>query len=413
MNRVVITGVGVASPVGHSPEQFWSALIEPRSGVRALTVIPTERLSARIAAQIDDFDAAAHFDSKLSNQLDRFAQFALYAAREAFRNSGLVLSEELALSAATIIGNGAGGQTTTDEAYHRLHLQNPSRSDPLWGPRYMGNAAGSQIAIDLGLKGPGWTVASACASATHAIGQAFHMVRSGQAAIAMTGGAEAPLTFGNIKAWEALRVLTADTCRPFSRTRSGVVVGEGAAMFVLERRDDAVRRGAPILAELLGFGMSTDAVDIVAADAGGAARAIVGALADAKLNCDDIDYVNAHGPGTVLNDKTESEALRRVFGDHAQRLAVSSSKAVLGHSLGAAGALELAATVLALKNQVVPPTANFQEPDPDCALDFVPNVARQAPIPHAISNSFAFGGLNAVLALGRGERCRTRPQGST
>jgi nodulation protein E len=402
MNRVVITGVGVASPVGHSPEQFWSALIEPRSGVRALTVIPTERLSARIAAQIDDFDAAAHFDSKLSNQLDRFAQFALYAAREAFRSSGLVLSEELALSAATIVGNGAGGQTTTDEAYHRLHVQNASRIHPLSVPRFMGNAAGSQIAIDLGLKGPGWTVASACASATHAIGQAFHMVRSGQAAIAMTGGAEAPLTFGNIKAWEALRVLTADTCRPFSRTRSGVVLGEGAAMFVLERRDDAVRRGAPILAELLGFGMSTDAVDIVAADAGGAARAIVGALADAKLNCDDIDYVNAHGTGTVLNDKTESEALRRVFGDHAQRLAVSSSKAVLGHSLGAAGALELAATVLALKNQVVPPTANFQEPDPDCALDFVPNVARQAPIRHAISNSFAFGGLNAVLALGRG-----------
>jgi nodulation protein E len=401
MNRVVITGVGVASPVGHSPEQFWSALIEPRSGVRALTVIPTERLSARIAAQIDDFDAAAHFDSKLSNQLDRFAQFALYAAREAFRNSGLVLSEELALSAATIIGNGAGGQTTTDEAYHRLHVQNASRIHPLSVPRFMANAAGSQIAIDLGLKGPGWTVASACASATHAIGQAFHMVRSGQAAIAMTGGAEAPLTFGNIKAWEALRVLSADTCRPFSRTRSGVVLGEGAAMFVLERRDDAVRRGAPILAELLGFGMSTDAVDIVAADAGGAARAIVGALADAKLNCDDIDYVNAHGTGTVLNDKTESEALRRVFGDHAQRLAVSSSKAVLGHSLGAAGALELAATVLALKNQVMPPTANFQEPDPDCALDFVPNVARQAPIRHAISNSFAFGGLNAVLALGR------------
>ena len=206
---------------------------------------------------------------------------------------------------------------------------------------------------------------------------------------------------GPQRALVLLRVLTADTCRPFSRTRSGVVLGEGAAMFVLERRDDAVRRGAPILAELLGFGMSTDAVDIVAADAGGAARAIVGALADAKLNCDDIDYVNAHGTGTVLNDKTESEALRRVFGDHAQRLAVSSSKAVLGHSLGAAGALELAATVLALKNQVVPPTANFQEPDPDCALDFVPNVARQAPIRHAISNSFAFGGLNAVLALGR------------
>jgi nodulation protein E len=401
MNRVVITGVGVASPVGHTLDAFWSALIAPRSGIRTLSVLPTERLNARIAAQIDDFDPAAHFDFRLLNQLDRFSQFALYAAREAFRSSGLMLTEEIALSAATIIGNGAGGQTTTDEAYHRLHVQNSSRIHPLSVPRFMGNAAGSQIAIDLGLKGPGWTVASACASGTHAIGQAFHMVRSGQAAIAMTGGAEAPLTLGNIKAWEALRVLTADTCRPFSRTRTGVVLGEGAAMFVLERRDDAVRRGALIHAELLGFGMSTDAVDIVAADAGGAARAMTGALTDARLNSGDIDYVNAHGTGTVLNDKTESEALRRVFGTHADRLAVSSSKAVLGHSLGAAGALELAATVLALKHQVMPPTANFQEPDPDCALDFVPNEARAAPIRHAISNSFAFGGLNAVLAVGR------------
>jgi nodulation protein E len=401
MNRVVITGVGVASPVGLTLEGFWSALIEPRSGVCAFTLLPPERVNMKIAAQIDDFDPAAFFESKLANQLDRFAQFGLYAAREAFRDSGLVLSEELALSAATIVGNGAGGQTSTDEAYHRLHVLNSTRLHPLSVPRFMGNAAGSQIAIDLGLKGPGWTVASACASATHAIGQAFHMVRSGQAAAAVTGGTEACLTLGNIKAWEALRVLTTDACRPFSRTRSGIVLGEGAAMFVLERRDDAMRRGAHIYAEMLGFGMSTDAVDIVAADAAGAARAMTAAIADAGLNTGDIDYVNAHGTGTVLNDKTESEALRRAFGADADRLAVSSAKAVLGHSLGAAGALELAATALALDNQVIPPTANFQEPDPDCGLDFVPNVAREAPIRHAMSNSFAFGGLNAVLVLGR------------
>jgi nodulation protein E len=219
--------------------------------------------------------------------------------------------------------------------------------------------------------------------------------------MAMTGGTEACLTVGTIKGWEALRVLTADACRPFSRTRTGIVLGEGAAMFVLERRDDAVRRGAHIHAELLGFGTSTDAVDIVAADAAGAARAMTAALADAGLAPGDIDYVNAHGTGTVLNDKTESEALRRAFGADAGRLAVSSTKAVLGHSLGAAGALELAASALALENQVMPPTANFQESDPDCALDFVPNEARRAPIRHAMSNSFAFGGLNAVLVLGR------------
>jgi nodulation protein E len=401
MNRVVITGMGVASPVGHTLERFWSALIEPRSGVRALTIIPTERLNTRIAAQIDDFDPAAHFESKFANQLDRMSQFAVYAARAAMQDSGIVMSEQRALETATIVGNGAGGQNTLDDSYYRLYGQNAPRVHPLSVPRLMGNAAGSQVSIDLGLKGPGWTVASACASGAHAIGQAFHMVRNGQVAMAMTGGTEACLTVGTIKGWEALRVLTADACRPFSRTRSGIVLGEGAAMFVLERRDDAVRRGAHIHAELLGFGMSTDAVDIVAADAAGAARAMTAALADAGLDAGDIDYVNAHGTGTVLNDKTESEALRRVFGADAGRIAVSSTKAVLGHSLGAAGALELAASALALENQVMPPTANFQEPDPDCALDFVPNEARQAPIRHAMSNSFAFGGLNAVLVLGR------------
>jgi nodulation protein E len=401
MNRVVITGMGVASPVGHSLKPFWSALIEPRSGIRALTIVPTERLNTRIAAQIDDFDPAAHFDPKFANQLDRMSQFAVYAARAAVQDCGVAMSEELALQTATIVGNGAGGQNTLDESYYRLYGQNATRLHPLCVPRLMNNAAGSQVSIDLGLKGPGWTVASACASAGHAIGQAYHLLRGGAVAMAVTGGTEACLSVGTIKGWEGLRVLTSDTCRPFSRTRSGIVLGEGAAMFVLERRDDAARLGAHIYAEVLGFGMSTDAADIVAADAGGAARAMAAAIADARLNADDIDYVNAHGTGTVLNDKTESEALRRVFGAHADRLAVSSSKAVLGHSLGAAGALELAATALALENQVVPPTANFQEPDPDCALDIVPNVARQTPLRYVMSNSFAFGGLNAVLVLGR------------
>ncbi len=401
MNRVVITGIGVAAPVGHTLDRFWAALVEPRSGIRPLTIIPTERLNTRMAAQIDDFDPAAHFDAKFAHQLDRFAQFAVYAARHAMRDSGLVMSEALALSTATIVGNGAGGQTTTDDCYQRLYGQNATRLHPLSVPRFMGSAAGSQVSIDLGLKGPGWTVTSACASGTHAIGQAFHLLRSGQAAVALAGGAEACLTVGTIKAWEGLRVLSADTCRPFSRTRSGMVLGEGAAMLVLERRDDAVRRGARIYAEFVGFGMSTDAVDIIAADAGGAARAMTAALNDARLSPQDIDYVNAHGTGTVLNDKTESQAIRIAFGAHAPRLAISSSKAVLGHSLGAAGALELAATALALHHQVIPPTANFEETDPDCALDYVPNVARAAPIRLAMSNSFAFGGLNAVVVLGR------------
>jgi nodulation protein E len=265
----------------------------------------------------------------------------------------------------------------------------------------MPNAASSNVSIDLGLKGPAWTVTSACASGTHAIGQAIHLLRYGQASVALAGGAEATLTMGTIKAWEALRVLSDDTCRPFSRTRSGIVLGEGAAMVVLETYDNAVRRGAKIHAELLGFGASADAIDILAPDAAGAARAMNAALKDARLNPDDIDYVNAHGTGTVQNDQTESRAIRMSFGTHAERLPVSSCKGVLGHGLGAAGALEVVATALALRTGTIPPTANFQEPDPDCGLDVVPNVARSAPIRRAISNSFAFGGLNATLVLGR------------
>jgi nodulation protein E len=290
---------------------------------------------------------------------------------------------------------------TLDDSFLKLYSQNGTRAHPLSIPRLMSNAACSAVSMDLGLKGPTYTIASACSSGTHAIGQAFQMVRTGQSPIALTGGTEACLTVGTFKGWEALRVLSSDTCRPFSRTRSGLVLGEGAAMFVLEEREHAIARGAPIYAEMLGFGMSADAGDITAIDPSGAARAMRSALKDARINPDDIDYVNAHGTGTALNDKGETIALRYAFGDVADHLAVSSSKAVLGHSLGAAGALELAATALALHHQIIPPTANFEEADPDCDLDYVPNTARNAPIKNAMSSSFAFGGLNAVLVLGR------------
>jgi nodulation protein E len=401
MNRVVITGIGVVSPVGHTLDEFWSALIEPRSGIRPLTSVPTERLETRIAAQVDDFDPASHFNPKSVGFLDRFSQFAVCAARAAVRDAGLEISPELALETATIVGSGVGGQSTLEESYFKLYGQNSPRVRPLTIPRSMVNAAGSHVSIDLGLKGPAWTVVSACASATHAIGQAFHLLRNGQAPVALAGGTEACLTFGSLKAWEALRVLSPDTCRPFSKTRSGFVLGEGAAMLVLETRDNARRRDARIYAELLGFGMSADAVDITAPDVDGARRAIAAALRDAKLNPDDIDYVNAHGTGTILNDKSEAQALHRIFASRIDHVPVSSTKGVLGHSLGATGAFELAATALALHTQTMPPTANFEETDPECALDCIPNTARQAPIRNAISNSFAFGGLNAVLALGR------------
>ena len=401
MNRVVITGIGVVTPIGNTRDTFWSALVEARSGIGPITIIPTERLNSRIAAQVLDFKPSEHFDPRRESLLDRFAQFAVVAARSALRDSQLELTEELALDTATIIGNSTGGMNTLDNSFSRLYAANGTRAHPLSIPRLMSNAACSAVSMDLGLKGPTYTIASACSSGTHAIGQAFSMVRSGQVPIALTGGTEACLTVGTFKGWEALRVLSADTCRPFSRTRSGLVLGEGAAMFVLETREHAVARGAPIYAEMLGFGMSADAGDITAIDPSGAARAMRGALKDAKINPGDVDYVNAHGTGTALNDKGETAALRLAFGDAADHLAVSSSKGVLGHSLGAAGALELAATALALHHQVIPPTANFEEADPDCDLDYVPNTARNAPIQNAMSSSFAFGGLNAVLVLAR------------
>jgi nodulation protein E len=401
MNRVVVTGLGVVSPIGSTREEFWSGLVEARSGIGPITRIPTERLNIRIAAEVRDFDPSQHFDSKRLGMMDRFSQFAVVAARAAVKDAQLVITEEIALSAATIIGNSGGGLNTIDDSYFKLYGQNATRAHPLSIPRLMANAACSLVSMDLGLKGPTFTIASACASGTHAIGQAFQMVRTGQAQVAFAGGTEAGITVGTMKAWEALRVMSADTCRPFSRTRSGLVLGEGAAIFVLEPRERAVARGAPIYGELKGFGMSADAGDITAIDPDGAARAMRAALTDAKVNPDDIDYVNAHGTGTGLNDKGETIALRKAFGDSAEHLAVSSSKAVLGHSLGAAGALEFAATALALHHQTIPPTANFEEPDPDCDLDYVPNTARNAPVEFAMSSSFAFGGLNAVLVLSR------------
>ncbi|HLL28503.1 MAG TPA: beta-ketoacyl-ACP synthase II [Xanthobacteraceae bacterium] len=401
MNRVVITGIGVVSPVGCVLDQFWSALVEGRSGIRPIENIPTRRLNTRIAAQVIDFDPEAHFEPRRVGQLDRFTQFAVVAARSAVRDSGLAIDEAHALDAATIIGTGIGGQTTADESYLKFYGENSPKVHPLTIPRLMPNAAASQISMDLGLKGPTYSIVSACASGTHAIGQAFQMVRLGQAPFAIAGGSEACLAVGTIKAWEALRILSNDTCRPFSKNRSGLVLGEGAAILVLEARERAIARGARIYAELKGFGMSADAADLIAPDLDGAVRAMRSALHDARANPEDIDYVNAHGTGTTLNDRTETKALRSTFGNHATSLAVSSNKGVLGHGLGCAGAFEAAATALALHTQTAPPTANFTEKDPECDLDFVPNVARKLAIRAAISNSFAFGGLNAVLVMGK------------
>ncbi|HVV96763.1 MAG TPA: beta-ketoacyl-[acyl-carrier-protein] synthase family protein [Rhodanobacteraceae bacterium] len=402
MHRVVVTGIGAVTPLGLSATETWKALREGRSAIGPITAIPREGLRAGIAAEVKGFDPLAHFDEKKLILLDRVSQLALVAAREAIAESGVDFEREgLSENTAVVIGTGVGGENTNDEASKRMYGENNPRLHPLTIVRLMANAPACQISIEHGLRGPAFATVSACASSNHAIAQAFQMVRSGIADAAVTGGTEACLTMGAVRAWEAMRVLADDTCRPFSKQRRGLVLGEGAAVFVLETLERARARGATILAEIVGAGMSADAGDIVFPSEAGAASAMQRALADAKLAPDAIDYVNAHGTGTPANDPTETRAIRRAFGAHADALAVSSTKSMHGHALGAAGAIELVATIGAIRDGVIPPTANFLDPDPACDLDYVPNVAREKSVRAAFSNSFAFGGLNAVLALAR------------
>ena len=402
MHRVVVTGMGAVTPLGHSAPATWAALCEGRSGIGPITALPRELLRFGIAAEVRDFDPLKHFDEKKLILLDRVSQFALVAAREAIAQSGVEFGRDgFGDNTAVVIGTGVGGENTHDEASKRMYGENNPRLHPLTIVRLMANAPACHISIEHGLHGPAFATVSACASSNHAIAQAFQLVRSGAAEAAVTGGTEACLTLGSVRAWEAMRVLADDTCRPFSKQRRGLILGEGAAAFVLETLEHAQKRGATILAEIAGAGMSADAGDIVFPSDAGAAMAMQRALADARLTPEEIDYVNAHGTGTPANDPTETRAIRRTFGAHADRLAVSSTKSMHGHALGAAGALELVAVIGALRHGVVPPTANFVDPDPECDLDYVPNAAREKIVRTAISNSFAFGGLNAVLALRR------------
>ncbi|HEY6940994.1 beta-ketoacyl-[acyl-carrier-protein] synthase family protein [Dokdonella sp.] len=400
MQRVVITGMGAVTALGHTAAATWSAMREGRVAIGPITSLPREGLRFGIAAEVQGFDPLAHFEQKKLILLDRVSQFALVAAREAIAQSGIDFAVDgIGENTAVVIGTGIGGEQTHDEASRRLYAENNPRTHPLTIVRLMANAPASQVCIEHGLTGPSFATSSACASANHALAQAFHMVRSGVAEAAVAGGSEACITLGVIRAWEAMRVMADDTCRPFSKQRRGMVLGEGAAVFVLETLERARRRGATILAEFAGAGMSADAGDIVFPSEAGAAKAIARALADGGLAIDDLDYVNAHGTGTPANDPTESKAIRRVFGAHADALAVSSTKSMHGHALGAAGAIELVATIGALRDGVVPPTMNFLDADPECDLDYVANAARERRVRAALSHSFAFGGLNAVLAL--------------
>lgn len=400
MRRVAVTGVGAVSAAGHDMAATWQGVREGRSGIGPLEMARQEYVNCRIAAQVRDFDPATHFNPRQLSPLDRFSQFAVIAAREALAASGLDPQGEAVRQAPCIVGIGVGGLKTLDDSFYRLYHEKIARAHPLTVPRLMCNAAASQVSMHLGLHGLSYAVASACASGTHAVGQAFNLVRSGMAKVAFSGGTEACIAPGTIVGWEALRVLAPDTCRPFSRNRSGLVLGEGGAMLVLEDMEHAVGRGATVLAEVLGFGGNADAADLTSPDMDNAAAAIALALRDAGVEPGQVGYINAHGTGTTMNDATESAAIRKVFGDAPPPL--SSSKAVLGHTLGAAGALEAAVTVMALREQVLPPTANCTEPDLDLGVDMIPEGPRAAQFDVAVSNSFAFGGLNAVLVLGRG-----------
>jgi nodulation protein E len=399
MNRVVITGLGLISAAGHNAADFWNKVKSGQSSIGKITTIPTDTLAVRIGAEVAGFSPQNYFKKRQLGMLDRFAQFGLVAAREAVLDSGISFEGEAGERSAAIIGSGVGGQTTLDASYWAIYSEKKTRVHPFTVPRLMINAATSHITMEHGIRGPAFSVASACSSSNHAMGQAYLMVRSGMVDAAVTGGAEATITVGTMKGWEALRVMASDTCRPFSKNRGGMVLGEGAAIFVFESLEKAKARGAKIYAEVAGHGSSSDAMDITLPDVGGAARAIAGALKDASLNPEDVDYVNAHGTGTAANDVTETKALKQVFGNYASSLPISSTKSMIGHALGSAGALELATVVLGMRDGIAPPTANYVERDPECDLDCIPNEPREMEINAAISNSFAFGGLNAVMAL--------------
>jgi nodulation protein E len=392
--------MGAVTPLGPTVASYWDSLKQGVSGLGPITqAAMAEELTQKIAAEVKDFDPLKHFEERQLSTLDRISQFAVVAAREAIAQATITFDLPLSVRTACIIGTGVGGQTTHDDSFRRVYLEKKTRVFPLTIPKLMVNAPASQVTMFCGLRGPAFAVASACASATHAIGLAFHMVRSGQVECAVTGGAEACITFGTVRGWEAMRVMAPDACRPFSMDRKGLILGEGAAVLVLEPLERAQSRGARILGEIVGFGMSADAADLTAPDLGGMTRAMKGALTDAKLAPHDIQYINAHGTGTAANDVAETKALHQVFGAQAAKLAVSSTKSMIGHALGAAGALELVATLQAMREGIVPPTIGYLGPDPACDLDYVPNKARAMAIDAALSNSFAFGGLNAVLAV--------------
>ncbi len=399
MKRVVITGAGTINALGHNVPQTLEAMREGRCGIGPLDFRDVDRLAIKIGGQVRDFNADSEFNRQQMSLYDRFTQFTLRAAKEAIGQSGLTFTGDLAATSGVVLGTAGGGVSTWDDNYRAVYEEGKNRVHPFVVPKLMNNAAASHVSMEFNLKGPSFTVSTACASSNHAMAQAFAMVRSGMSTAMITGGSESMLCFGGVKAWEGLRVMSKDACRPFSANRNGMVQGEGAAIFVFEEYEHARARGAEIMAEVSGFAMTSDAADIVMPSKQGAGRAIAGALKDARINPEEVGYINAHGTGTAANDKTECAAVADVFGRYADDLMISSTKSMHGHLIGGTGAVELLAVIMALRDGVIAPTIGYEEPDPECALDVVPNTAREAQVDVALSNAFALGGLNAVMAL--------------
>ena len=397
--RVAITGIGTVCSLGLNRHEFWHSLSNGITGQRPLSGYPAGSFKFPNGAEAVDFDPLKTLDPKDAGFLDRFAQMGLVAALEAITDAGIGWTSALLEQTTIVTGSALGGKYSEDEGYYQLYSQKHSRFNPMSIPKAMMNALTSRISMQFGITGPAWTVSTACSSSNHAIGQAFESVRNGQAELAITGGADAPFAQGVLRAWEALRVVSPTVCRPFSHDRDGLVLGEGAAILVLEPLEAARARGAHVYCELCGSGMSSDAHHITQPSTAGAARAMRLAIANSGLDKTQIGYINAHGTGTMANDSSESAAIHTVFEGHARRLAVSSTKSMHGHALGAAGALEAAATALSLDHQLLLTTINFTGPGEGCDLDYVPNRPRTASIEAALSNSFAFGGLNAVLVF--------------
>jgi 3-oxoacyl-[acyl-carrier-protein] synthase II len=402
--RVAVTGLGIISSCGNNIDDFYANLMAGKSGVRRISSEFSNLLSAKVAAEVD-FNPIDYFEKKQVSYLDRVNQLSLMAASQAWKDAQLSLDDREKERAGVYLGTGMGGANTIEDVFFRLFKQNADRVKPLSVLMIMNNASASHISIEYGLSGPCMTLSIACASSASAIGEAFRQIRDGYAEVMLAGGAEAFLTYGVFRCWEALRVLATEdpddpskSCKPFSKNRSGLVLGEGAAIVVLEEMERAISRGASIYAELLGYGSTSDAFHITKPAVEGQSRAISAALGEAGISPEEVDYINAHGTATQWNDLLETQAIKKIFGDYAYKVPVSSTKSMHGHTIGAAGAIEFIVSLLAIKHQAIPPTINLDQPDPECDLDYVPNIGRTGVKVHTVlSNSFAFGGTNAVL----------------